>query len=144
MKLSKSAAMLAFGVSMIGAVLVVACGGDDDGGTTPSQDAGTDTGSSSADTGSTFVDTGTDAGDGGATGLANGATCTTASDTSTECASGVCRTQGNGMGTGTGGAKPGTFCVIKCDTANTTTDPKCAVAPFDGKCNGKLYCEIAP
>ena len=141
MKLSRSAVLLALGATFLGAGLIVACGDDDDGGTTATKDAGsvTDTGSSTvADTGSSTVpdagntvDAGSDAGDGGLKGL--GQACTV----NANCESNLCF-----MGGGGGGVNAaGDYCTIPC-TNPGVNDPVCENKPgLTGKCNGKSACQ---
>lgn len=59
-----------------------------------------------------------------------GASCTMASDTSTECESGVC--------TDTIDMAPTPLCTQKCDPANLGSD--CPVGSKGQKCNMKGYC----
>ena len=64
-------------------------------------------------------------------GAAFGAQCTTVSDTSTECASGVC--------TNTFNQFPTPVCSQKC-TVQGGTDPTCPVGSMGQKCNQQFYC----
>src|SRR5438046_9433140 len=66
-------------------------------------------------------------GDGG---LGFGAHCTTVSDMSTECASGVCTNSFDQLGT---------VCSQKCTVLNGT-DPSCPVGSMGQKCNMRGYC----
>ena len=59
-----------------------------------------------------------------------GATCNTVSDTSTECASGVCTDSFNQLGH---------VCSQKCNVLNGT-DPSCPNGSMGQKCNMKGYC----
>ncbi len=59
-----------------------------------------------------------------------GAACTTASDTSTECASGVCTDSFN---------QTTPLCSQKC-TLLMMTDPSCPAGSQGQKCNMKGYC----
>jgi len=135
MKLSKSAVLLALGATFVGAGLIVACGGDDDSGSTTTKDAGTatDAGSTTvADTGATVVDSGStvDAGDGGLKGY--GQTC----GGNAECESDYCF-----ISSGSGPNSAGTYCTIAC-TMPTLQDPVCAnKAGLTGKCNKQSYCQ---
>jgi len=61
-----------------------------------------------------------------------GATCTVVSDTSTECASGVCTDSFNMS------AAP--LCSQKC-TMTQSTDPTCPAGSMGMKCNMKGYCK---
>jgi hypothetical protein len=70
-------------------------------------------------------------GSGGGSNLPFGATCTTASDTSTECASGVCTNSFDTLGHN--------ICSQKC-TMLQATDPSCP-AGTSQKCNMKGYCK---
>lgn len=70
-------------------------------------------------------------GSGSATNLPFGATCTTASDTSTECASGVCTSSFDTLGHN--------ICSQKC-TVLQGTDPSCPMGTSQ-KCNMKGYCK---
>ncbi len=72
-----------------------------------------------------------DSGTGSGTNLPFGAACTTASDTSTECASGVCTDSFDQS------AQP--VCSQKC-TMLQTTDPSCPSGTSQ-KCNLKGYCK---
>jgi hypothetical protein len=63
--------------------------------------------------------------------LAFGATCTAASDMSTECASGVCTNSFDMLGH--------SVCSQKC-TALGGTDPSCPMGSIGQKCNMKGYC----
>jgi hypothetical protein len=60
-----------------------------------------------------------------------GAQCTTVTDTSTECASGVC--------TNTFNMFPTPVCSQKC-TVQGGTDPTCPVGSMGQKCNQQFYC----
>jgi hypothetical protein len=71
------------------------------------------------------------AGSGGGSNLPFGATCTTPSDTSTECASGVCTNSFDMLGH--------SICSQKC-TVLQGTDPSCP-AGTSQKCNMKGYCK---
>ena len=71
-------------------------------------------------------------GSGSATNLPFGATCTTVSDMSTECASGVCTDSFDQTG------HP--VCSQKC-TVLQGTDPTCPMGPSAQKCNMKGYCK---
>ena len=71
------------------------------------------------------------AGSGGGSNLAFGATCTTASDMSTECASGVCTSSFDKLGHN--------ICSQKC-TMLMNTDPSCPQGTSQ-KCNMKGYCK---
>lgn len=150
---SKSLAFVGGALAVSGALLVVACGDDDPAPGSTNNDAGSSSGNTPGSSGNPPTpnnpppangsDAG-DAGDGGFTpGTAElGAECTTQSDQSTECASGVCRTFGGGSGSG-GGAKQGTFCTITC-TEEGDDDPACeAQDVFTGRCNNAGYCALA-
>jgi hypothetical protein len=93
------------------AVALAACGGDD---TPTKMDAAGGSGS----------------GSGSGSGAAFGAACTTASDTSTECASGVCSDSFN---------QTSPLCSQKC-TLLMMTDPSCPSGSQGQKCNMKGYC----
>ncbi len=64
------------------------------------------------------------------TNAAFGATCTVTSDTSTECASGVCTNSIDQLGHD--------VCSQKCTVGNDAT---CPVGASGMKCNGKGYCK---
>lgn len=66
-----------------------------------------------------------------ATNLPFGAKCITATDTSTECASGVCTSTIDMLGYN--------VCSQKC-TVLGGTDPTCPVGSMGQKCNMKGYC----
>ena len=70
-------------------------------------------------------------GSGAGSNLPFGATCTTVSDTSTECASGVCTDSFDTLGH---------LCSQKC-TVLQGTDPSCPQGSSGQKCNMKGYCK---
>jgi hypothetical protein len=65
-----------------------------------------------------------------ATNLGFGSSCTVVSDTSTECASGVCTNSINML--------PTPVCSVKCNPLGTGSD--CPVGSMGQKCNMKGYC----
>jgi hypothetical protein len=69
---------------------------------------------------------------GGDGGLPFGATCTTVSDMSTECASGVCTNTFDTLGH--------SVCSQIC-TVLSGTDPTCPMGSSGQKCNMKGYCK---
>ncbi len=157
MSVSQKSLVALFTVALGGAAMIVACSSDDkpsngtSSGTsgTASSSGSSGASSSSGSSGASDTDSGKtdekDAGQEAGGGKANGEACTTASDTSTECASGVCAPFGSGGGTGNGsGGNKQTLCTAKCDAPNSDDDPKCAGGPpFTGHCNGQGYCKVS-
>ncbi len=140
-------ALMLFAGLTLGSLTVLACSSDDDptpasgtvdsGTTTPGTDDDDKVDSGGTNPGVNDAGTTADASDGGNTDgkKALGEACTTASDTSTECASGVCASFGGGGGS----AAARTLCSIKCSGDAT----KCAGQDeLTGMCNGKGYCGI--
>ena len=64
--------------------------------------------------------------------LAFGSDCNTVSDTSTECASGVC--------TNTFNMLPTPVCSVKCTMLGSADDPECPNGSMGMKCNQQGYC----
>ncbi|HEY4180041.1 MAG TPA: hypothetical protein VGM90_24530 [Kofleriaceae bacterium] len=92
-------------LAFVGALSVVACSGDD--GSPAPIDSGSGSGSAAA----------------------FGGTCSTASDTSTECQSGVCTDSFEQLGI---------VCSVKCDAAGAGSE--CPSGSMGMKCNQKGYC----
>lgn len=134
----KSLVVLATAI-VAGAAFAVGCSDDaTDSGSSGSSGSRVDAGGA-GDVDAGDVDAGVDAGEK----KANGEACTTESDTSTECASGVCKTLGGGSGGGGGGNAARTRCTVKCDNPQSNDDPKCAGgSPFSGRCNNQGYCQL--
>jgi hypothetical protein len=64
--------------------------------------------------------------------LGFGSACTTVSDTSTECASGVCTNSVNMAAT--------PLCSVKCTMPGSGSDAECPAGSMGQKCNAMGYC----
>jgi hypothetical protein len=144
-----------------GAVLAVACGGDD--GTvegTSSGSTGTSSGTSGQSSGTSgqssgtsgqssgtsgtpgpSSDAGAEGGDGGK--KANGEQCSGPGAGNAECESGHCVRQGGGSGGGGGGSgEARNVCTIPCTPSSSDDNPTCTGDVFTGRCTGQGYCQV--